>query len=196
MTAASVSPPSVAAQPLHLGGIYFSSSELKLADDFDPLIPGQVISGVNTIKAIEVRLGEYQQPDRQINGMEFRIVLEFVYWKDPQRKLENVGLVTRANAEELKLAIAASVNAVIQVRLFQDPGAAQPSVETAALIGQVSALRMAWPYWREYVQSSVLRMNLPAVTIPVMPALVLASQQAVAEVGPAVDRDALPPKIK
>ena len=33
--------------------------------------------------------------------------------------------------------------------------------------GQVNAVFNAWPYWRELVQSSLARMSMPILTVPV-----------------------------
>lgn len=36
-----------------------------------------------------------------------------------------------------------------------------------AAFGELNGLFNAWPYWREFVQSTTVRMGLPALTIPV-----------------------------
>jgi len=35
------------------------------------------------------------------------------------------------------------------------------------LFGQTNGIYNAWPYWREYVQNTIVRMGLPPLTIPV-----------------------------
>ena len=41
------------------------------------------------------------------------------------------------------------------------------SAEELKEFGRVNAVFNAWPYWREYVQASLARMSLPALTMPV-----------------------------
>ncbi|MBN2513573.1 MAG: hypothetical protein JXB18_11605 [Sedimentisphaerales bacterium] len=39
--------------------------------------------------------------------------------------------------------------------------------EAVILFGETNGIFNAWPYWREYVQSTTTRMSLPPLTIPV-----------------------------
>lgn len=39
--------------------------------------------------------------------------------------------------------------------------------KTVGLFGETNGIYNAWPYWREYVQNTVVRMGLPPLTIPV-----------------------------
>ena len=41
------------------------------------------------------------------------------------------------------------------------------STEELDEFGRVNAVFNAWPYWREYVQTSLARMSMPIVTVPV-----------------------------
>ena len=34
--------------------------------------------------------------------------------------------------------------------------------------GKMNGIYNAWPYWREYIQSTTVRMGLPALTLPVL----------------------------
>ncbi len=41
------------------------------------------------------------------------------------------------------------------------------SDETVNHFGNINGVYNAWPYWREFVQNAIVRMGLPALTIPV-----------------------------
>jgi len=40
--------------------------------------------------------------------------------------------------------------------------------EVAAAFGRLNGIYNVWPYWREYVQSTVARLGLPPLTLPLM----------------------------
>lgn len=50
---------------------------------------------------------------------------------------------------------------------YRIPGGESFSEEELIEFGRVNAVFNAWPYWREYVQASLARMSMPALTIPV-----------------------------
>lgn len=40
------------------------------------------------------------------------------------------------------------------------------SQESAHAFGRINGIHNVWPYWREYVQSTTVRLGLPALTLP------------------------------
>lgn len=50
---------------------------------------------------------------------------------------------------------------------YRLPPDAQFSKEELSEFGNVNAVFNAWPYWREFIQSSISRMGLPPVVLPV-----------------------------
>ncbi len=40
--------------------------------------------------------------------------------------------------------------------------------EGAAAFGRINGIHNAWPYWREYVQSTSMRVGLPPIALPLM----------------------------
>lgn len=65
-------------------------------------------------------------------------------------------------AEEELLRIEAAF--LLQYRVPSFKGLRKANI---AAFGELNGLFNAWPYWREFVQSTTVRMGLPALTIPV-----------------------------
>ena len=40
--------------------------------------------------------------------------------------------------------------------------------EVATAFGRINGIHNVWPYWREYVQSTSMRVGLPPITLPLM----------------------------
>ena len=51
--------------------------------------------------------------------------------------------------------------------LYRIPADKDFSSEELAAFAQVNAVFNAWPYWREFVQTSLARMEMPVLTMPV-----------------------------
>lgn len=49
---------------------------------------------------------------------------------------------------------------------YRLPEHVNPSKEEIKAFSETNALLNSWPYWREFVQSSTVRMNLPPLTLP------------------------------
>jgi hypothetical protein len=50
--------------------------------------------------------------------------------------------------------------------LYKIPPDPQPSPEEISAFCNTNAMLNSWPYWREFVQNTVSRMNLPPLTLP------------------------------
>lgn len=48
-------------------------------------------------------------------------------------------------------------------------GDGEPSSTELDAFGELNGMYNTWPYWREYVQSTLCRMGLPPYTLPVLP---------------------------
>ena len=51
--------------------------------------------------------------------------------------------------------------------LYRIPAGEDFSSEEFEAFAQVNAIFNAWPYWRELVQTSLARMDMPVLTVPV-----------------------------
>lgn len=58
-----------------------------------------------------------------------------------------------------------SVKAVFELR-YRLPKELKVSQEQLNTFAKINSMFNAWPYWREFVQNMVARMNLPPVTLP------------------------------
>lgn len=59
-----------------------------------------------------------------------------------------------------------SVKASFELQ-YQLPADLKPASAELEEFGKSNAIFNAWPYWREYLQSALVRMGLPAFTLPV-----------------------------
>lgn len=58
------------------------------------------------------------------------------------------------------------VNAAFEIK-YSLPKELEVSQEQLNTFAGINSVFNAWPYWREFVQSMIARMNLPPVTLPV-----------------------------
>jgi hypothetical protein len=72
--------------------------------------------------------------------------------------------ITSADAEQKKQPLALRVEYELKYRVPADFKATKAEISSFA---KVNGVYNAWPYFREYVQSTMLRMNLPPVILPV-----------------------------
>lgn len=76
------------------------------------------------------------------------------------------------------------------------PAAPSFPVEVLEEFARVNGAFNAWPYWREYVQTTLSRMNLPPLVLPVFrvkPESTQTPEQRTIEAAPSGDSDSLPP---
>lgn len=145
---------------LALRAIYIRHAELLVADDFDPTLPGQKLTGNykivdgGKIEQLEFVPDDKTQPPLHL--CRFHIQFMFTYLRGENSSPEDI-----ANDN-----IAASVSARISVE-YSAPGD-RPDMKFLEAWGGSNALLHAWPYWREYCQSSFSRMNLPTVLLPLL----------------------------
>jgi hypothetical protein len=59
------------------------------------------------------------------------------------------------------------VQAVFDV-VYDISDAEDPATESVDAFARINSLYNAWPYWREFVQSSVQRMGLPTLMVPLL----------------------------
>lgn len=73
-----------------------------------------------------------------------------------------------ASEEEGDLPVIATIGARMYSQYVEVRDKETPEVDTEILdnFGKANGLYHVWPYWREYVQSTMVRLKLPAVTIP------------------------------
>ncbi len=65
----------------------------------------------------------------------------------------------------VKADVAIRVKATFELR-YALPDGLGPSTREVGAFSKTNAMLNSWPYWREFVQSVVARMNLPPLTLP------------------------------
>ena len=78
----------------------------------------------------------------------------------------NFSLEIRADNEEGESVVQAEVQGLFELS-YKIPDESHFSSDELEAFGEVNAVFNAWPYWREWVQTSLARMALPPLTIPV-----------------------------
>lgn len=156
--------PQAAILPLKLRAIYVRHAASVIASDFDPLTPGQPLS-VNhnftpTGYLLQGRRDDNGQPGHPASCM-FLIDFNAVYLSDQAKQR------TSDTGTEMDGAVA-RIHATLAVDYILNPDAPFPTDQFFAHWGKSSALVHSWPYWREYCHSTMLRMNLPVVIVPLL----------------------------
>lgn len=148
--------------PFALRAIYFRNCELKMADDFDPLIPGQELIGLYRADSRAVRV----RTDTKIADNSVRRACSFISRFEFRYDKANSSSVNERDPEDdsgLFAKITAEITADYIVLGEDIPD--QVSLHRWAT---TSALIHCWPYWREFAHSSMARMNLPLTVVPMV----------------------------
>jgi len=87
------------------------------------------------------------------------------YNKDASMFWVLVKIKTELIQREPKKGAAVFVNVVFEIK-YSLPKELEVSQEQLNTFAKINSVFNAWPYWREFVQSMVARMNLPPLTLP------------------------------
>ena len=150
--------------PLNLRAIYIRESETKIDPDFDPLVPGQQLVGQSKFSSqaytvVSEKATKDASPIAQ--SCAFTTKFEFLY-----RLGDGSDPGPTADLSQLKLAATISVSIAADYAIA--PGSQKLDKEFLSLWGQSTVLTHVWPYWREYCHSTMTRMNLPLMLVPLM----------------------------
>lgn len=156
---------SQSANPYTLRSIYLHNSSVRIVEGFDPTIPGQPLAANFRTGdgKIECRQTEIEQGGvkTSIRSCAFTNRFEFAY----TRPLSDS---PPQNDEDIEKVIVAQVTADITVDyLFNFQDFPPPEDDLKKWAGS-NVLLHAWPYWREFCHSMLIRMNLPLTIIPLV----------------------------
>lgn len=146
---------------LAIRAVYVRKSSLEISDEFNPLVPGQKLNGAFTWKpdgyaVTEIPPGEGRPEITR--SIAFHNQFNFVFhFGDPPKE----AVPLSADAPKPAATLAACI--AVDYLLTGD----QPEPEEIAKYINNSMVH-AWPYWREYCHSSMLRMQLPVVLAPLL----------------------------
>jgi len=152
----------MASENLGIKMVYLHSTETKLLNDFNPLIPNQRLQGqfrTNTIKVeVEDATDENEETQRVVRfyvEANMRYVLTSLI--EDAQKGEDI------SSEKL----ASSIKAVFvaEYLVINDKDIPKKALTE---FGNHNAVHNVWPYWREYCQSTCSRMALPVIVIPLL----------------------------
>lgn len=152
--------------PYTLRSIYLRNSSTRIDDHFDPLIPGQHLdavfrTGEGRVDCRETKFAQQNDNSEiQVRSCTFTSRFEFAY----TRQVNGDAPLSDEEIEKLLVAqITAEISVDYLVNLPAFPGQDELSKWATG-----NVLLHAWPYWREFCHSTMLRMNLPVTMIPLV----------------------------
>lgn len=145
-----------------LRAIYLRNSSTFMAANFDPTIPNQPLSALfrtqdGTVDCRETHL-EKDGAKTTLKSCTFTARFEFAY------RLSNAEEPDQSN-DAIEKSIVARIFAEISADYLMNANEFPPG-EFLQRWGQSNAMLHTWPYWREFCHATALRMNLPAIMIP------------------------------
>jgi len=143
--------------------VYLHSSEAKIQNNFDPLIPNQELIGQFNINTKLCNKKELLDD----NGVKhtflvYQIEARMRYLKGPIQEemkdsLENEELLEKLVAAEIVAVFTAEYAIKCEEELPHD---------AILEFGRINVPHQIWPYWREYSHSTCSRMSLPVSILP------------------------------
>lgn len=145
--------------PFSLRAIYLRKSNIEISEYFDPLLPGQSMRG-----KFRVSKGLYKTEQvQQLNG-EKKIFSSCAI--TTKYEFHYVGALPVDDLEDVSSeSIVAKISAEITAH-YTIPDDYTPEEAEIEHWHYDTVMGQCWPYWREYCQSSLLRMNLPVMVMP------------------------------
>lgn len=143
--------------------VYLHSSEAKIHNNFDPLIPNQELIGQFNINTKSCNKKELLDE----NGVTHKFLVyqteaRMRYLKGPiQEELKD----SLENEELLEKLVAAEIIAVFIAEYAIKCDEELPH-DVVLEFGRINVPHQIWPYWREYSHSTCARMSLPVSILP------------------------------
>jgi hypothetical protein len=144
--------------------IYLHSSETKIHNGFDPLIPNQELVGQYGITPKSCRLKEVQDTE---TGEKYRFLvyqteaaMRYLIGSNTdelKESLENEELLDKLIAAEIKATFVSEYLIKCNEELPED---------VVSEFGRLNVPHQIWAYWREYCHSTCARMSLPVSILP------------------------------
>lgn len=148
--------------PFSLRAVYLREGKQWMSDNFDPLIPGQQLSGQFMASGHRIEIQEMVEniPDATMIKS-CRVTSNFAF------RYLNTQKDMKLQEDEDSIHLVAEISARITVDYLIGISETPPQKELEHWASS-SALLHCWPYWREFCHSTLLRMNLPIVMMPIM----------------------------
>ena len=149
--------------PFTIRAIYLRESHVRMGVDFDPMIVGQQLIGKFRVVGGRADCqeaaptGSDQEPIRScrfVTRFEFRYIRPLDGGAAPEEAEEEAHLIAEITAD-------IAVDYLVATPEF-------PPQDALERWGATNVLLHSWPYWREYCQNTLARMNLPVTVIPLI----------------------------
>jgi hypothetical protein len=146
--------------------VYLQSTDVRMCNGFDPLIPNQELVGQYNITPKSCCVKELQAEDNDVKHkfLSYQTEARMRYLKAPipdelKNNPENDALLENLIAVE----IVAVFTSEYTIKCTED------LPEDAILeFGRLNVPHQVWPYWREYCHSTCARMSLPVSILPML----------------------------
>lgn len=152
----------MASDNLRIVMVYLHSTETRLFNDFDPLIPNQKLQGqfkINTVKTDLKNVVNEKGENQRFVRFHVEAIMQYVKTPIPEGTEEDEGLMSKQLASLIKANFVAEYNVVNDMDIPE---------EALIEFAKHNAPYNIWPYWREYCQSTCSRMALPVIVIPLL----------------------------
>ena len=143
--------------------------QIKKIESLKEIAPLIAAVQIRDIRLVEAGVSTSVRSAKEAGEIEFEVVTsadvkeynkdEGIFWVLAQIKIRLIPVEPEKDA-------VVSVSAAFEIKysLPKELRASQKQLNTFA---RINGVFNAWPYWREFVQNMVARMNLPTITLPV-----------------------------
>lgn len=152
-----------AAKKLNIQQVYLSASSSAFYNDFDPLMPNQLLTGQYIINTVSTDV-------KTVTDAETKLTQDYLrcYVQAGMRYLLGEPTDEELKDEELvKSRVASEITAIYCVMYSINPEV-KLTEEEKEEFGKTNVPYHVWTYWREYVQNTCNRMSLPVTTVPML----------------------------
>lgn len=137
--------------------VYLHSSEAKIHNNFDPLIPNQELMGQFHINTKSYNKKELYNE----NG----VLHKFLVYQTEARMRYLKGPIKEDQKDSLENLVAAEIIAIFTTEYAIKCDEELPD-KVILEFGRINVPHQIWPYWREYSHSTCARMSLPVSMLP------------------------------
>ena len=152
-----------AAKKLNIQQVYLSASSSAFYNDFDPLMPNQLLTGQYIINTVSTDVKTVMDAETKLTQDYLRYYVQagmrYLLGEPTDEELKDEELVKSRVASEITAIYCVMYSINPEVKLTE---------EEKEEFGKTNVPYHVWTYWREYVQNTCNRMSLPVTTVPML----------------------------
>lgn len=152
-----------AAKKLNIQQVYLSASSSAFYNDFDPLMPNQLLTGQYIINTVSTDVKTVMDAETKLTQDYLRCYVQagmrYLLGEPTDEELKDEELVKSRVASEITAIYCVMYSINPEVKLTE---------EEKEEFGKTNVPYHVWTYWREYVQNTCNRMSLPVTTVPML----------------------------